>query len=307
LTQWTLIAIFFWLMIQDMALPAMVILSLAYLTRESAVLLVAAVVLTGLLERDFRLVVGGAAAAIIAIAIASAFGARGLPNDHHVNLLIFLLLKIPFEFARNVLGLYIVPSTLAHTVGNQCAPIFVVNLPKSMRIGGLTWVSYCGWRAELPLGTLSTLLSLFGVCPAVVLALALRRPDLRKILEQKWLAVALIYGVVAYLMGTSEGTAMDREIGSAWPLFWVALPALVGATISFTPPMLGRLAAYNLIVSWMPHPIQWASHYSNVGLAVTILVAFVFQYFAYSEVLKLSETARAIPISVWRSRGFGID
>ncbi|HVA80390.1 MAG TPA: hypothetical protein VNF29_05655 [Candidatus Binataceae bacterium] len=295
LTQWVLIAGFFWLMMRAQLWPAMAMLVLAYLTRESALLLGAAVMGAGIMARDFRLIIGAGAAIIIAAAIAAVFAAHGLPNQHHVNLLVFLALKMPFEFALNVLGLFIVPNTLAGFPSNQCVPIFIVHLPAALRFGGLSWVSYCGWRPEYTLFTLCELVTLFGVCPGAMLAVMLRWPAMSRILEHRWLAIALIYGALAYALGTSEGAELDREIGSAWPIFWIALPALIGAGRSLARPVMIRLAVYNLFVAWIAPWIETATGYSNSGIFATIVIAIVFQYLAFREVSRLEQVGGVLP------------
>ncbi len=301
LTQWALIAGFFWLMMHDRVWSAMVMLMLAYITRESAVLLVGAVLLTGLMARDTRLLIGGALAFAIALAVTSASGSLGLPNEHHVGMGLFLLLKIPFEFSRNVLGLRIVPNTLIHTPGNDCAPLFVVTIPRALRAGGLSWVSYCGWDPRMPLGTFITLLTLFGTCPAAILVLAKRGVSLSHVIDHKWLSIALIYGVLAYLLGTSEGTAMNREIGSAWPLFWIALPAMACTYGLPEMPSLLRFAGLSLIATWAPIWIERASAYSNFGLLLTLVVALGLQVVTYRELAKSSVAEQMASDSELRS------
>jgi hypothetical protein len=170
-------------------------------------------------------------------------------------------------------------------------------VPRVLRFTGQKWVSYCGFRPEWPLNTFSQMAAVFGICPVVLLAIVRRRNVIRQALDVEWLTIALTYGVLAYLVGTSEGTWLDREIGSGWPAFWIALPALAAASRSLLPSTLGRLAVYNLIVSWMPHPVQWATHYSNLGLIVTILIALAFQFLAYPEVSTREETSGVVPVS----------
>jgi hypothetical protein len=289
LLQWAIIALFFMWLKRGWIWIAAVMLFLACLTRESALILAAAVIAAGLARGGSRLAAVSLAAAVGAFVLTSAVAAHSPPNLHHVSGPLFFALKFPFEFARNVLGLTIVPNTLVNSPGNACAPIFRVMLPAFARIGRLSWVSYCGFDARRMLATFSVLACGFGIGPAVMLALLVRGRGIGR--APGWLLAAILYGVIAYLLGTSEGTALYDEIGSGWPAFWIGAPALMASGERPETGVMARLLACNAAVSWM---LPLTARAGIVGAAMIIAIAIAADVFAYREVAAMDSTPSAV-------------
>jgi hypothetical protein len=273
LLEWAIVAWFFLALRRDRAVLAAAMLFLACVTRESALILAAAAIAAAFARGNSRLAVLAPTATAAAFALASFVARDSLPNLHHVSGPLFLALKFPFEFARNVLGLTLVPNTLANSPGNHCVSIFRVMLPAFLRFGDLSWVSYCGFDSRRMLATFSVLACGFGVGPAVLIALFKRGR-----VSREWLMIALLYGVAAYLIGTSEGTALYDEIGSGWPAFWIGVPALMMSGERPTARALAALLACNAAVSWM---LPLAARAGAGGLAIVIALALMANGFAY--------------------------
>jgi hypothetical protein len=289
LPQWALIALFFLWVKRERIWIAAAMLFLACITRESALILAGAVIAVGLARGDSRLAAIAAVAAAGAIALTSAVARHSLPNLHHISGPLFFALKFPFEFARNVLGLTIVPNTLAHSPGNNCAPIFRVALPAFARIGGLSSVSYCGFDARRMLATFSVLACGFGIAPAVLLAFAIQRRS-RIARAPEWLLIAILYGAIAYVAGTSEGTALYDEIGSGWPAFWIGVPVLMASGARPDSRAAIRLLVCNAAVSWM---LPLAAHTGAVGASAIIALAIAADVFAYKETAAMNPAPSA--------------
>ncbi|HJU27691.1 MAG TPA: hypothetical protein VJ718_00885 [Candidatus Binataceae bacterium] len=291
LLEWAIVAWFFLLLERGRVWLAAALLFLACITRESALLLAAAVVVVALTRGNRRLLALSLAATAGAFALTGAVARNSLPNLHHVNGALFFALKFPFEFSRNMLGLTLVPNTLANSPGNNCAPVFRVMLPEFLRFGDLAWVSYCGFDLHRMLATFSVLACGFGVGPAVLVALS-RRCRRRFSRAAGWLLTALLYGVIAYLVGTSEGTALYDEIGSGWPAFWIGVPALMAMGERPGARTIAMLLACNAAVSWM---LPLASRSGAAGLAIIIGLALTADVFAYREAAKEPVRSAASP------------
>jgi hypothetical protein len=64
--------------------------------------------------------------------------------------------------------------------------------------------------------------------------------------------VILIYGVLAFLLGTSIGVPTNRLVAMGWPAFLIALPFFLTQDTRITKSLAVRLIILHLAVAWFP-------------------------------------------------------
>lgn len=89
---------------------------LLYMTRESTIVLVVALVAVAAVRRRWGLCFAAALVGLIGMKLDSALLARALPNKHGIPVFFLDLLKLPYNFAYNICGLEIWTNTNASTL-----------------------------------------------------------------------------------------------------------------------------------------------------------------------------------------------
>jgi hypothetical protein len=135
---------------------------LLYMTRESTVILVIALLFVAVIYRRWLF---GIAALLIGLAgmkLDSVLVARSLPGKHGIPMFLLDFLKLPYNFAYNVCGVVLWTNTNASTLP---PPIYTTRVPQWLQLGNIHEVGYCGFFWQTPVGTLLTLAAAFGVLP----------------------------------------------------------------------------------------------------------------------------------------------
>ena len=273
-----LLGCFFVTLIKGHTRLALALLFTLYLTRESTILL--ALVWAGFawFESDFFVAGGCVAVTIAGLAVSRMIASAGIPNVHHTNELVFLALKPPFDSIRNLLGIVLIPSEMKGRPGFTCTPFATVTLPSYLRYGFTKQFGICAPMPEVPLHTFTLWLSLFGIGPALVWAIF--RDKGRRVLcdSPLWLKVAAIYGLLAFCAAPAVSDWLERDIGYAWPLFWLAAPALF---VRFYPAPMPAVAAVllveNLAACWIPYALGLSLRHPGLFLVAAFAVALAMQ------------------------------
>jgi hypothetical protein len=283
------IALFFFLVLHEKFVFALVILAIAYMAREST-LIICLVFGVVAWRRNLQ---GIAAGAFLVILFGTVFGSwvgrLGLPNIHHLPDFLYYGLKVPHQFLKNVLGLRIWTNSLP--VGN---PIQIFTLPHFLRAGGVNAVALCypDWR--FPLSTLITLLTLFGTGPLIIrtaksLGLWTRQHSIG-------IQVAFFYGLITFFLGTSIGDWVDRLVGYGWPLFWIVVPYVLSRWKNRRDSSVKWALFFLLLTAWLPSILNYdrnASFLVALTTLVSVLTAYVinarlFQKYGASEKIELT-------------------
>ena len=272
-----LLGCFFLALIAGRVPIASALLFLLFLTRESTLLLALAWMAIAWSESKFRLAMVCIAATAAGLTISRIFAALGQPNVHHTNELAFLALKIPFDSARNLLGIILVPEELKGRPGFTCTPAVVAHLPRLLRYGSARQFGICRPDPFIPLRTLTLWLSLFGIGPAMLLAMARARMHAILRATPEWLRLASLYGVLCFFVAPAVSFWLERDIGYAWPLFWLAVPAWLARHGAARAPRIAiSLLVENLAASWIPYMLACSRHHELV-VPVTLCVALIMQ------------------------------
>lgn len=229
-----------------MSLPLLLLLNL---TRESALILDIAIVFVAAGRGAYRF--AGAAGLVGAIGLTVA--ARWIPvplgNSHHMSALIFYPLKVLYDISQNVFGLVFWTNTIGALL-RSCAPRYVLHLPRWPHLlGTVSEIGLCRFDPRIPLLNALGLATVFGATPAVLgWAAVRRRIDTARIDS----AVALAYGLAAFVLSLLIGTDVSRYAADAFPAFWLVGLIALYQTTKGRPRLAARLAVLSFGVSWLP-------------------------------------------------------
>lgn len=232
---------------------ALPIVFFLYLTRESTVVLVAAIVVIAALQRQWKFCVAVIILGLVAARVDSALVARAVPNKQGFSLLLVDVLKIPFNFAYNVCGVQFWANTNAAFLE---PPIWVASVPSWLRLGNIHEVGYAGFFWERPARTLLAMSTAFGILPLIVVRAA--AGNWRRLLVGRFeTATAFLYGTLMFLLSPLVGTLPERYVLYAWPVFWlVGVDALYKATSGWRKRI--EIVSLSFIVSWIPAVVRLA-------------------------------------------------
>lgn len=150
-------------------------------------------------------------------ALVKHLAARAQPNSEHLPQSVYMLAKLPWNFMNNVLGL--APWSNLNT--QFCSvPRWAIQL----HLGPLHAVGVCGFSPAGWMKISESALSEFGLLPLLLGFLWWHTRKLSK--SNLLLRFALFYGAACLLLAPVLGTWIERLIGYAWPMFFVALPML---------------------------------------------------------------------------------
>jgi len=243
-----LTGLFFYLLYRSYFWPSLVVLLMVYLTRENAIFLCLSLAAVGLYKYRLRWAVAGTVVLVAGIVITSLAGRHGLPQEYNMNFLLYLGLKIPKNFLYNVFGV-LIWTNVYPDVGH---PYLLIELPGWLPLGKLHTIGITPFQPLVSLNTIMLLLTTFGVAPSL-LGLQLAKHWKQIFSEnQFWLQVAIIYGVSSFLIGVAVSYDVIRLIGYAFPVFWLAVPALLIRYSTFSFSSLSQLLIYHVLACWLP-------------------------------------------------------
>lgn len=187
-----------------------------YLTRESTIMLVVSLFIVGALQGKRLFAAGSIVTGLAGASLVSLRVSDALPNTHGISVWMLDLLKIPFNFALNILGISLWTNTIAAT---NLPPVRSFNLPNFLQVGNIVQVGYIDWSWARPAALALFLMAAFGA----LLAIVFRRIRLGSMGNERTdLAVSRIFGSLMLLLTPLAGTTPARYILYAAPLFWIA-------------------------------------------------------------------------------------
>jgi len=259
------------------------ILLALFLTRESTLLLSLCIIGVAWFKNRRKIIIPVAAASLLGLALASYVTRSSPANVHHMNNIVYLVLKIPFNFLQNVFGTKVWLNTFVKAE----PPLFTIELPKWLPLGSVSAVGLCPWLPIFPLTTLFLFLTSFGI------ASLLMRDSLSKFRRRisteipPWLLLLIIYGLFSFFLTPLLGSSLSRYIGYGWPAFWLAAPVLAAKYYILPKNAVLRLILLHILVSWIP----FAIYSNNVGSVAIVLsaaaCAAVVQWLALREIRQL--------------------
>lgn len=243
----------FFLTLRANAWLSLPLVLLLYMTRESTLILVIALLSVAIFHRRWLLGVAVLAVGLLGAKLDSVLVARSLPSKHGIPMFLLDFLKIPYNFAYNVCGLVLWTNTNASTLP---APIRTIPVPQWAHLGNIHEIGFCGFFWQIPLSTLLVLAAAFGVMPLVLLRTTARRglADMRGRLD---LMTALIFGGLMFALSPLTGTLPARYVLYGWPLFWIYGVAVFSEAFRGWKTRVS-IIGLSLCVCWTPALVRLA-------------------------------------------------
>lgn len=219
-----LLALMLLLLEQEKMLAVALMMFPMMLSRESTSLTLVCFLAAGWRRLNWRDKETAVASTIAGAMVVNHLAARAQPNLEHLPNVIYMLAKVPWNFANNVLGM--VPWS---NINQDFCSVPAWKLP--LHLGTLYAVGVCGFSSlgwmKISLSTLNE----FGLLPLLTAFLWRRRRklDLATAQPNLLLRFALLYGAASLVLAPLLGTWVERLFGYAWPLYLVALPLLFEA------------------------------------------------------------------------------
>lgn len=264
------------------------VLFLLVVTRESTILLTLSIVLISFYKSERKLAYAAIAATLVGIFAVSLAAHPGQTNIHAMNDLVYMGLKIPHNFLKNILGIQLWANTFAANQATYCAPIMTMNLPNWLHLSSINSIGMCDFEPLLPLKTMTLLLVTFGIAPTLVIYDLVK--NFKKILIDSplWLLIALTYGLLAFFLGTSIGASVMRLIAYGWPCFLIVAPIFL-----LKYHHLNRKSSYILLlchvfVSWIAWLVNGWKFDSVQSTLPILFSALILHYFAFQTLRKTS-------------------
>jgi len=217
------------------------VLFLLHLTRESTIVLTAALIIVSLYDGRKGFAATVLAVGIFGLAVTSRFAHRGIPNKHGLSTVLFDVLKV-FYNAAHLFGLLFWTDTNALEIVRR--PIWTIHV----HFGTIREFGFCGFDWAFPAMTLLIMSSAFGVLPLQLAIRYFRDWKAPASLDQR---TAALYGALAFLMTPLVGNWIGRYVLYAFPLFWMAGP------LAFSRGRLVRCVVVASVVStWIPYVVE---------------------------------------------------
>jgi hypothetical protein len=263
-----LLAVFLLLLHREKFLLASVLLLPLFVSRESTILVLAALLAAGWGMLRLRVVLTAVLASLSGIVIVRTIIPHGLANREHMGVFTYMAGKVPWNLMRNVLGF---PMWNDRNTGNCATPRW--RFP--IHLGSMHAVGVCSYTPELPLWTIRLALSSFGLFPLIFIFLCLRRPASlwpRNLL----LRFCLFYGAASFFLAPGMGASIPRLFGYAWPLFLLAVPILASIELSMKRGPLLALLGLHLAVSWSAVVNRFQRMKPEAGLLFLLALACAY-------------------------------
>jgi len=230
-------------------------------TRENTLLLTLSVCVVSLARGRSKLAAGFVTGTVAGLVLSRLLSASA-QNVHRLPEGLYLMLKVPFNLLRNVLGVPLWANTL-----NYCDPWAVWEVPRWLPLGRIQVVGICAIDHTMQLETLLALLTLFGTLPAIVgYSLWHFRLSVVRLIDP-WPTVAIVYGLASFLVGACTGASVGRLVGYAWPAFWVGGPWLLSHILALELKFSLWLLTIHELVLWLPYVMSDPSSNSTGGWA----------------------------------------
>jgi hypothetical protein len=273
---------------------ALLLLFPAYLARESTVLVALCLIFAGWRRIPLRSAAIGVLAVLGAGLVSARYGHGGPASVHGLSGGVYILGKLFWSFFKNVLGLPLWSNTLP-----ECSPIWVAALPPGFHLGAIRSIGLCPPAVWGPARILLAWFGIFGIGPAVALALGrkvvpwgLKLDPARSAERQPGLAIVLrfcfVYGVISILMAPLLGASVDRLVEYGWPFYFVLLPW-------FLPGLYDRKASLSAWLLLLHLVTCWVAWFGFRGYLLTDLAVLALNGLGYALVKRFYPVSRSIP------------
>jgi hypothetical protein len=254
---------------------AFLLLFPAYLARESTLLVAGCLVFACWRRIRLRPALVGALAILFAGLISRHYNQEAAVSIHGI-----------WSFFKNVLGMPLWSNTL-----EECSPIWVKAIPPGSHFGAIRSIGLCQPSLWGPSRLLLAWFGIFGIGPA--LALALRRKLIAPAHEltpgrAMVFRFCLVYGVISILMAPLLGASADRLVEYGWPFYFVLLPWFLSKSYDLRGLRSSGLLLLHLLSCWLAWFAFRQQPRSYLPAALAVLSLNVLAYAVFRRTLPAS-------------------
>jgi hypothetical protein len=286
---------------------AMLLLFPAYLVRESTLLVALCLVFAAWRRIQVRPAVLGVLAMICGGLVSRYYGRSGPGSVHGMSGGSYILGKLVWNFFRNVIGVPLWSNTLP-----ECSPIWVAALPHGYHLGAVRLIGLCQPSFWGPGRVVLSWFGIFGIGPALALALwprlvspaaisgrLWRRPGFSAEREPEPLVSApastervhgfwgeprfstgfvivlrfcFVYGVISLVLAPLLGASADRMVEYGWPFYFVVLPWFMVASHAFRGLRSAWILLLHLLTCWIAWLGFWQGAVGYLTAGLAVLV-----------------------------------
>jgi len=236
LFYFSLLSVYFWLLIKERYIFSLLLLCFLFLTREVTIILAISSIIAGLIKMKTSNKQEHAISFILPTFLVSAatmgllaYLTRNNTNMHNMSNTLFTLFRAPLFLIRNLTGIkhWVDGYASLPLCGYTHEPIFVVAAPGFIKsVSNISQIGIYEWAFADVLVTIFSMLTLFSIGPAIIFYFV-RHKKIGLFARPYWFIVAYIYGLISFLLTPSMGPAGWRYLAYSWPLFWLILPFLI--------------------------------------------------------------------------------
>lgn len=275
-----LLSVFFVLLLNESFVLCVLFLCILTIARETTILLALVLSFLAIYRHKWLVAVSSILAAIFGLVVAKWIAAFGAPNIHNIPDMAYMLLKIPYNFLKNILGIEFWSNTLFENNGDSFShPVWTMKLPAWFHLGALQEIGINSFTLSAPLHTLLLLLTEFGLLPALLLSVLTNSTIRERLLKYDplWAAAAIVYGVICFGLGAVSGASIERLIGYGWPCFLIGAPFLLKTYHRFDSKFVVYFLSLSLLVSWLGFfLLRFQPANSVIAVAVCFLLLLHF-------------------------------
>jgi hypothetical protein len=248
----------------------------AYLARESTLLVAICLLFACWRRIRLRPALVGAFAILAAGLISRHYNQQAAISVHGISGGPYIVGKFIWSFFKNVLGLPLWSNTL-----QECSPVWVKAIPSGLHLGAIRSVGLCQPSLWGPARLLLAWFGIFGIGPALALALGRKLLSPGRELPRGRAMVfrfCLAYGLISILMTPLLGASVDRLVEYAWPFYFVLLPWFLSTSYDLRGLRSSGLLLLHLLTCWL----AWFAFreqprsYLPAALAVLVLNALAY-------------------------------
>jgi hypothetical protein len=248
---------------------ALLLLFPAYLARESTVLAAGCLLFAGWRRIPPRSAAIGVLAMLCGGLVSRHYGRSGPVSVHGMSGGVYILGKLFWNFFKNILGVPLWSNTLP-----ECSPVWVRALPHGSHLGAIRLIGVCQPSLWGPGRLLLAWFGIFGIGPALAVALWRRMVSPAALSGRLWrrpafslgwgpeppvvtpglvivLRFCIVYGVVSILITPLLGASADRLVEYGWPFYFVVLPWFLCAYYNLRGLRSAWILLLHLLTCWL--------------------------------------------------------
>jgi hypothetical protein len=245
------------------AVPIAVLFFLLQVTRDNTLLLVLCTIAVAVVKKRKTLALSAMAGSIVGVSVTAIVAVTA--NRHGLAGGAYLVLKLPFNFLRNVVGIPLWTNTL-----DFCKPWIAFDVPSWAHLGSIRAIGVCPVYHGAQILALWSVVSLFGALPLFVIGCILRRRRTLFLTCTPWELVIFAYGLTSFLAGLCTGASIYRLTGYAWPAFWLGGPILLDRLYAAHSSTVSSFLVLNATMLWLPYVAQQTLRPEKAGTWVGI-------------------------------------